>query len=143
MGGEEFHCKGIIVEQMNWLEVFHYEKWSETVLPKFMENQTFRPSKLEMPQGETTPPKHLTEADLISLMDKNGIGTDATIHEHIKHVQEREYVVKIGVSLVPTKLGYCLVDVYEKIKIELYKPTLRAAMEADMKCIAEGTRSRD
>ena len=86
MGGEEFHCKGIIVEQMNWLEVFHYEKWSETVLPKFIENQTFKPSKLEMTQGETTPPKHLTEADLISLMDKNGIGTDATIHEHIKHV---------------------------------------------------------
>ncbi len=86
MGGEEFQCKGIIVEQMNWLEVFHYEKWSETVLPKFTENQTFKPSKLEMTQGETTPPKHLTEADLISLMDKNGIGTDATIHEHIKHV---------------------------------------------------------
>jgi DNA topoisomerase-3 len=39
-----------------------------------------------MTQGETSAPKHLTEADLISLMDKNGIGTDATIHEHIKHV---------------------------------------------------------
>jgi DNA topoisomerase IA len=49
----------------------------------------------------------------------------------------------MGSNLVPTKLGYCLVDVYEKIKIELYRPTLRAAMEADMKCIAEGTRTRD
>lgn len=76
-------------------------------------------------------------------MDKNGIGTDATIHEHIKHVQEREYVVKIGIGLVPTKLGYCLVEVYDKLNIELYKPTLRAAMESDMKCIAEGTRSRE
>ena len=86
MSGEIFHCKGITVEQLNWLEVFNYEKWSETVLPKFFENQTFKPSKLEMVQGETTPPKHLTESDLITLMDKNGIGTDATIHEHIKNV---------------------------------------------------------
>jgi DNA topoisomerase III len=112
-------------------------------LPHFSENQTFRPSKLELSQGETSAPKHLTEADLISLMDKNGIGTDATIHEHIKHVQEREYVVKVGQGLVPTRLGFCLVEVYEKLSIELYKPTLRAVMESDMKCIAEGTRSRD
>lgn len=50
-------------------------------------------------------------------MDKNGIGTDATIHEHIKHVQEREYVVKVGIYLMPTKLGFCLVEVYEKLNI--------------------------
>lgn len=76
-------------------------------------------------------------------MDKNGIGTDATIHEHIKNVQEREYVVKVGVSLIPTKLGTSLVEVYAKLNIELYKPHLRAAMEADMRCIAEGSRTKD
>jgi DNA topoisomerase-3 len=36
----------------------------------------------------------LTEADLITKMDQNGIGTDATIHEHIKTVQERGYAAK-------------------------------------------------
>jgi DNA topoisomerase IA len=45
--------------------------------------------------------------------------------------------------LLPTKLGFCLVEVYDKLNIELYKPTLRAAMEADMKCIANGSRSRE
>ena len=142
MGGEGFHCKGIIIEKRNWLEVFHFEKWQETVLPSFTPNQEFKPSKLAMTEGQTTPPKHLTEADLISLMDKNGIGTDATIHEHIKHVQEREYVVKVDKFLIPTKLGICLVEVYEQLSIELYKPTLRAAMEADMKAIAEGQRTK-
>lgn len=112
-------------------------------MPIFHQGQTFRPSKLEMTAGETTAPKHLTESDLITLMDKNGIGTDATIHEHIKHVQEREYATKSGTSLVPTKLGTALVEVYAKINVELYKPSLRAGMESDMKCIAEGKRTRE
>ena len=43
MGGEDFSCQGIIVEQLNWLEVFTYEKWQDTVLPKFTEGQVFKP----------------------------------------------------------------------------------------------------
>jgi DNA topoisomerase-3 len=35
-------------------------------------------------------------------MDSNGIGTDATIHEHIKTVQERGYAVKEKEYFVPT-----------------------------------------
>jgi DNA topoisomerase III len=49
---------------------------------------------LQMIDGETKPPTLLSESDLISKMDQNGIGTDATIHEHIKTVQERNYAYK-------------------------------------------------
>ena len=75
-------------------------------------------------------------------MDKNGIGTDATIHEHIKNVQERDYCFKRGINLVPTSLGTSLVEAYRTIGIELYKPYLRAQMEADMKAIADGSRQK-
>lgn len=140
MGGEYFTCTGIIVEQMNWLEVFTFEKWSDCVLPTFTEGQQFEPM-LQMPKSNTEAPKHLTESDLIDKMDKNGIGTDATIHEHIKNVQERDYCKKRGISLVPTPFGTSLVEVYQKLGIPLYKPFLRAQMEADMKAIAEGRSS--
>jgi DNA topoisomerase-3 len=80
----------------------------------------------------------LTERDLITLMDSNGIGTDATIAEHIKNIQVREYVMKQGMSFVPTALGASLVETYETLGIELYKPYLRAEMERDMKAIADG-----
>jgi DNA topoisomerase-3 len=43
---------------------------------------------------------------------------------------------------VPTALGISLVEVYASLGIELYKPYLRARMEADMKLIAEGQRPR-
>jgi DNA topoisomerase-3 len=39
-----------------------------------------------MNAGSTQAPAPLTEADLITKMDTQGIGTDATIHEHIKTV---------------------------------------------------------
>ncbi len=93
-----------------------------------------------MVAGETSPPKPLSEASLISLMNKNGIGTDYTSPEQIKNIQEREYVIKNGNVLCPTKLGTSLVDVYAKMNIDLYKLNLRATMEAEIKCIAEGSK---
>ena len=45
-----------------------------------------------MTEGETTGPGYLTEPELIALMDVNGIGTDATMAEHIAKIVERKYV---------------------------------------------------
>ena len=96
-----------------------------------------------METSETTPPKLLTESDLISLMDKNGIGTDATIHEHIQTVQDRNYVVKVKNEFMPTPQGVSLVEVYQEFDLKLYKPYLRAQMEKEMTMIANGVKSKD
>lgn len=58
----------------------------------------------------TKPPDYLQESELIALMDKHGIGTDASIPQHIKNVQDRHYVDVCGPGtngergqLIPTK----------------------------------------
>ena len=46
----------------------------------------------------TKPPDYLQESELITLMDKHGIGTDASIPTHIKNIQDRHYVDVCGPS---------------------------------------------
>lgn len=84
-GGENFYAKGLLIEELNWLDVFPYEKWSDSILPPLTKGEEFKPN-LSIADNETKAPPLLSESDLIAKMDQNGIGTDATIHEHIKTV---------------------------------------------------------
>jgi len=93
-GGEAFFTNGLIVLEKNHLDVYPYEKWtSSQPLPRFNLQETFEPTEANITEGETSPPGYLSEPELISLMDANGIGTDATMAEHIAKIKEREYVV--------------------------------------------------
>lgn len=92
-GDESFHAHGVIVLERNYLDVYPYENWTNSAeLPNFTVGERFEPTEANMTEGKTTPPGYLTEADLIALMDANGIGTDATMAEHIEKIQLREYV---------------------------------------------------
>lgn len=91
-GDEAFTAHGVIVLARNYLDVYPYENWTGTVqLPRFTLGERFEPTEAMLTEGKTGPPGYLTEADLIALMDANGIGTDATMAEHIEKIQERQY----------------------------------------------------
>jgi DNA topoisomerase-3 len=143
------NISGLVVIRRNYLEVYPYDKWNENALPDFQEGEQFMPDVCELKEGQTSRPNLLTEADLVGLMDKNGIGgtsscfrarshqliypgTDATIAEHISKIIEREYVKEKQEArikyLVPSLLGIGLVEGYNEIGFErsLSKPQLRA-----------------
>eukprot|EP00842_Homolaphlyctis_polyrhiza_P006873 jgi/Hompol1/775/HPOL_002573-RA len=145
IAGERFTAKGLMILERNYLDVYPFEKWSDCNIPTFAIGERVRPSVLEMHAGQTTRPALLTEADLITLMDNSGIGTDATIHEHIKKILEREYARKENGFFFPTTLGMALVTAYEEMDIEmsLSRPLLRSKTEASMKHICDGVRARD
>jgi hypothetical protein len=89
----------------------------------------------------------MTEPEILSLMDKEGIGTDATMHEHIRTIQERGYChMDNNGYFIPSPLGIALIiglGAYESYAgFHLAKPTLRAAMERDMELISRGQMTR-
>ncbi|RDL40728.1 uncharacterized protein BP5553_00707 [Venustampulla echinocandica] len=92
-GDEHFGAHGVVVLERNYLDVYPYENWKNSVtLPKFTVGERFEPTEAMVTEGATTAPGYLTEPDLIALMDANGIGTDATMAEHIDKIQKRKYV---------------------------------------------------
>lgn len=92
-GDETLGAKGVVVLERNYLDVYPYENWTNsTTLPRFTLGERFEPTEAMMTEGKTTAPGYLTEPDLIALMDANGIGTDATMAEHIQKIKQRNYV---------------------------------------------------
>ncbi|KAH1016264.1 hypothetical protein HUJ04_007516 [Dendroctonus ponderosae] len=143
IAGEKFTAKGLIILEKNYLDVYIYEKWNAKEINNYEQGDTFDPTVLELVESKTAPPKLLTEADLIALMEKHGIGTDATHAEHIDTIKSREYVGLHDIYFVPGNLGMGLVEGYNDIGLEvsLAKPTLRADFEKDLKLICDGLKN--
>jgi DNA topoisomerase-3 len=73
------------------------------------------------------------------MMEKHGIGTDASIPTHIQNVQNRNYVrLESGRRLIPNKLGTVLVQGYHQIDSGLVLPTVRSDIEGQCDRLAKG-----
>lgn len=127
--------------ERNYLEVYIYEKWFDKEIPRFTPDETFVPDSIMMNEGKTSPPELLTESQLIALMEKHGIGTDATHAEHIEKIKERRYISQTADRhLKPEGLGIGLVEGYDEIGYEMSKPHLRAALEKELQLICNGAK---
>ncbi|GAB4819974.1 hypothetical protein N2152v2_007020 [Parachlorella kessleri] len=158
VGGEGFTATGLMVTERNFLDVYPYERWgSNANLPVFREGQQFQPASIQLKEGQTQPPPRLSERDLIAKMEEYGIGTDATVADHIQKqagscTQEeglwwldRGYATKdVGTLLFsPTALGEALISAYRKMGLaNLWQPGLRGVIESNISAVARGQRTK-
>ncbi|KAM0687465.1 Karyopherin transporter [Conglomerata obtusa] len=156
---ENFVLTGLKIKEKNYLEIYTFDKWTDKKIFNYNLNSKIKletgrecnfklenkyTSSLNVNSKKTSPPNYLTESELISLMDKNGIGTDATIAEHIQKIQDRKYAYKKDSYIKATSFGLGLVYGYEDIGLkDLYKPFLRGELEKNLVNICKGTKNKD
>ncbi|XP_046394750.1 DNA topoisomerase 3-beta-1 [Ischnura elegans] len=140
IGDEKFSCNGHTLLDPGYTGVMHWQALSKNEsLPPFEDGEQVTVQEVKLVECHTSPPDYLTESELITLMEKHGIGTDASIPVHIHNICLRNYVtVGSGRRLIPNSLGIVLVHGYQKIDPQLVLPTMRSAVEEQLNLIAHG-----
>ncbi|KAG9334012.1 hypothetical protein JZ751_009244 [Albula glossodonta] len=121
IGSENFSCSGKTLISAGFTEVMPWQGITdEESLPSCEKGDCFTVDEVKLLEKQTNPPDYLTESELITLMEKHGIGTDASIPVHINNICQRNYVT------------------VESGHAELVLPTIRSAVEKQLNLIAQG-----
>ena len=121
---ERWKAKGVKILDFGWTEALPRRAPKLKIIPDAYQlsdneskNNKIRDvdvTSVTIERGETQPPNYLTESELIGTMEKNGIGTDASIPTHINTVEARKYceiVPRDGRRVIPTDLGLSLIHI--------------------------------
>lgn len=141
VGTEKFSCTTNKLVDPGYTKVMTWQAFGrDDAEQNFKQGAAVQINEYKLVESQTGPPDYLTESELITLMEKHGIGTDASIPVHINNICQRNYVtIATGRKLIPTTLGTVLVHGYQKIDPELVLPTMRAEVEKLLNLIAAGS----
>lgn len=117
IGSELFTNTSSVLIDAGYTRVMTWQALGKNeIITPFNANEKVKINDVRLVESQTGPPDYLTESELILLMEKHGIGTDASIPVHINNICQRNYVtVGGGRTLTPTNLGIVLVHGYQKV----------------------------
>ena len=97
--------------------------------------------KMDPQQHFTQPPAHYTEASLVKTLEELGIGRPSTYAPIVATLMDRKYVTKDKKSLMPTELGFIVIDMMQQYFKEIVDTGFTAQMEENLDDIeAKGVR---
>lgn len=137
---ERFTVDGSVTTDIGFGRAAPWALARDKEIPEFRAGESVRIAAFECDTSYTSPPPHISESDLLSLMEHHGIGTDASMPSHIQNICDRKYanVDTSSRRLIPTKLGLALINIYIAIDPDLATPTVRSSIERRVSQIAKG-----
>jgi len=138
IGGERFAFTTLEVVDKGFLAIYHYDYPREEPHLPLKVGDKVQVLSVDVKEGRTEPPPYLSESELLKLMERWGIGTDATMQDHIQTNIDRGYMYIEAKRCIPTELGKRLITQLEKHVPELVRPEIRGMMERELAKIASG-----
>ena len=140
VNGEIFEESSMKITNEGFLSFLSYKKKNYVKdFPILKKDAEFPIALINYTSDWTEPPGYLTESDLIKEMEKNKIGTDASMPVHIENICQRGYVkVDENRKLIPTKLGKALIEALGEVDPEIIHPDNRAKIEGFVDEVAHG-----
>jgi len=113
----------------------------EKLLPKVVLNEAVEAKEVTALKHATKPPARFTEASLLDVLEKEGVGRPSTYATIIGTIEDRGYVFKKGKELVPTFTAMAVTAMLEDHFRELVDTQFTARMEEELDEISEGRRA--
>ncbi|MFA7676521.1 MAG: type I DNA topoisomerase [Candidatus Shapirobacteria bacterium] len=133
-----FRANGQTLKFDGFLKVFP-SKFEEKTLPDLEKSDKLDFVKLDSVQHFTEPPARFTEASLIKILEKFGIGRPSTYAPTLSTIQTRNYIEKNEQKrFVPTEIGTVVNDMLVKNFPEIVDIDFTAKMEKELDEVADG-----
>lgn len=117
ISGEKFNAKFKNIKKLGWKELYSNEENAYLSTVIFKEGEKLNVDKISKIEGKTNPPSHLNEATLLTMMEKNNLGTVATRADIIDKLFSTFLLEKKNNDILITQKGRQLLDlVPEKLK---------------------------
>jgi DNA topoisomerase IA len=144
VGGVSMWAEGRYIIDEGFYAVFPYFKPTRLCPPpRLSAGEALSVEEVRLERRETEPPRPLTEPELLKLLKRHSIGTDATRSDYPRLIVERGYAEVKGRSYRITELGELLIRLLEEVDSRLVTPDTRRYVERLMGKLDEGSMSTD
>ncbi len=137
-----FSSSGTVIEFPGFLKVYEEAtdeaKQDTETLPALKAGESVKVKSTKKTEHETKPPSRFTEAGLIQVLEKEGIGRPSTYASTISTIVDRGYVTRQGNTLIPTFTALIVSKLLSNYFPEYVDLKFTAEMEEKLDEIAEG-----
>jgi DNA topoisomerase-1 len=133
------NATGRYIVDEGFYKVFPYFKPRDLLwIPKLSIGERYPIVKTELKEKKTKPPPRLTESELLRLLERYSIGTDATRADYPQIIVERGYAEKKRRTFHLSSLGESLINLLRSVDERLVTPDTRRYVEQLMVDVEHG-----
>lgn len=133
-GDYKFKATGSKLIFDGFLKIYSQAKENEenNLLPALEEQEELIPVKVNSQQNFTQPPARFTEASLVKDLEEKDIGRPSTYAPIVATLIDRKYITKEKKTLLPTDLGFIVIDMMQEYFKEIVDTGFTAQMEEEL-----------